>query len=227
MDANDTLREVDSRDMEFARYSLLLHGSSGAKDATLANEEVQAISAHLMGNVPDFKAIIEKCPGLPIGIDEVQDMIRSQCKLVEATRESSIDMVTSMSPAPGDVLYKAGHTATFSILILSGKVTVIAGKEQFRSEVGPWTMLASGSIANAGDSHSTSSYVPDFTAFVSSDTIRYIRIPQKQISALLLRQFSKLASSANKQKHKPTAAAVMHSTQVIKTTNTFFIILVL
>ena len=62
-------------------------------------------------------------------------------------------------PLPDDVLYRRGKTSTFCTLVLSGKLVVLAGKDAFRAEAGPWTVLGAEALnVPEGD------YIPDFTA---------------------------------------------------------------
>jgi hypothetical protein len=48
---------------------------------------------------------------------------------------------------PKDIIYKRGRAATKLTLVLSGKLSVSAGKDEFKSESGPWSVLAADAIA--------------------------------------------------------------------------------
>ena len=79
-------------------------------------------------------------------------------------------------PLPDDVLYRRGKTSTFCTLVLSGKLVVLAGKDAFRAEAGPWTVLGAEALnVPEGD------YIPDFTAYIESDHVRVVRVPLKEI----------------------------------------------
>lgn len=77
-------------------------------------------------------------------------------------------------PVKEDILYRRGKYATACTLILSGKVIVLAGKDQFKSELGPWNILGADSLLLPDGS-----YVPDFTAYICSDSVRVIQLQKK------------------------------------------------
>ena len=53
---------------------------------------------------------------------------------------------------------------------------VLAGKDAFRAEAGPWTVLGAEALnVPEGD------YIPDFTAYIESDQVRVVRVPLKEI----------------------------------------------
>ena len=61
-------------------------------------------------------------------------------------------------------------------MVLSGKLVVLAGKDAFRAEAGPWTVLGAEALnVPEGD------YIPDFTAYIESDHVRVVRVPLKEI----------------------------------------------
>lgn len=221
---------VKNRDRDFLRLAML-HGN--LHEEKLAPEEIQAISSHLLSNVPIFpkilaahhakyisntvqpssrggsssgllkgsvKAVMAAAAGLgagsststpaptsavvtappppPVDVEEVQRII-SRCKVVELKRASSADEIAAANPKADDFLYKRGEAATSATLILSGKVVILAGSDEFRSEVGPWSVL--GMHALYGDTLSApgitaTAYTPDFSAFIVSDTLRCVRL---------------------------------------------------
>jgi len=57
--------------------------------------------------------------------------------------------------------------------VLSGKLEIRAGKDEFRSEMGPFSVLGADALLQ-GDSDK--GYIPDFTAIVVSDAVRCLRI---------------------------------------------------
>lgn len=54
------------------------------------------------------------------------------------------------------------------VLYDSGKIIIQAGRDGFRSELGPWTMLSLAAL-------SEQDYASDYTAYVASETVRYLR----------------------------------------------------
>lgn len=52
-----------------------------------------------------------------------------------------------MSQIPAkDIIYKRGRASTKLTLVLSGKLSVSAGKDEFKSEAGPWSVLGADAI---------------------------------------------------------------------------------
>jgi hypothetical protein len=77
-----------------------------------------------------------------------------------------------------DLIYVKDEPIDVCTLIISGKVSVLVGVDQFRSDVSSWTLLAAGALESAD-------YAPDFSAFVSTGPCRCIRISRSRfISAL-------------------------------------------
>ena len=74
------------------------------------------------------------------------------------------------------IIYQKGVSSDTCTLILSGKVTALVGKDDFRSEMGPWSVLATQALTNLD-------YVPDFSAFVSSGSCRCLRITRHVFAA--------------------------------------------
>lgn len=54
-------------------------------------------------------------------------------------------------------------------MILNGKLTILVGKDQFRVESGPWSVLGADALTVP-----EGKYVPDFTAYISSEAARII-----------------------------------------------------
>ena len=80
---------------------------------------------------------------------------------------------TQHTPGAEDVIYRRGKPAQACTLIISGKVEVLAGSDGFRSEMGPFAVLGADAllVKDGGGG-----YVPDFTATVSSESLRFLRI---------------------------------------------------
>mgnify|MGYP003386457351 CR=1 FL=1 len=193
---------VKNRDRDFIRLALL-HGDM-TREAKLSPDEIQAIVSHLNTNVPDFRKVLDaQCSyhtglgglggglGLGLGYEvspvrpihitpiDISNMV-SKCKVVELKRISTDDQITAQAPKLDDVLYTRGAVSSSATLILSGKVTILAGQDGFRSEVGPWSVLGLGALygdsKNVPGSDHPAQYIPDFTAFIASDSVRCVRI---------------------------------------------------
>jgi hypothetical protein len=116
-------------------------------DETLSLEEAKAVVAHLRTNYSDAVSLL------------------SDHQLFRLVSETSVTELPAAeqqlgTDVPKDLMYEKGVTTDICTLILSGKVTVLAGSDQFRSDVSSWTVLASSALTEV-------SYSPDFTAFVS------------------------------------------------------------
>lgn len=82
-----------------------------------------------------------------------------------ATRELGHDL-------PKDLIYEKGVASDVCTLILGGKVTVIAGADEFRSDVSIWTVLGYSALQDPD-------YKADFTAFVASGPCRCIQFTRE------------------------------------------------
>jgi hypothetical protein len=170
----------------------MLNGTLSDKEE-LSRDEVKAIAAHLVSNVPEFAQImargrvvgIDKATGrrgtkavrnVPFDIDEVQKMV-SNCRVMEVARMSSADMISAMRPHPSDILFSKGKPAYSAKLILSGKVVVSVGLENYRVEFGPWSLLGAHAMMN-----DDVVYTADFTAFAASEHIRFLKITPANIA---------------------------------------------
>ena len=148
------------RDFDWTKLRLL---DSQIVDQMLTVDEVKAISAHLRAN---------HGPSMHL-LSDIQ--LR---KLVQATKVTEYDAAENperMDDLPEDLLYQASKPSDNCTIILTGRVTVIAGHEGFRSDVSSWSVLASSSLTNTN-------YVPDFSAYVSHGPCRCIRITRESFS---------------------------------------------
>lgn len=159
-DENNEVIKDRSRDIELTRMRLL-NPSMIQNSQRLSKEEVQAISAHLQANVPNVSKLVGHDP------DAVKKLVEGS--VVVETRRANPD--ENGPPVAPDVIYQRGKTATFCILILSGKVVVLAGKDQFRVELGPWSAIGQDALIMDDDTFS-----PDFSAYVLSPHLKYLKI---------------------------------------------------
>ncbi|KAH8066771.1 hypothetical protein JL720_12621 [Aureococcus anophagefferens] len=77
-------------------------------------------------------------------------------------------------PAAADVVYARGHAANFATLVLSGKLHIRAGRDGFRAEAGPWTLLGAQTLLLGAPGGHT--FVPDFAAHVATDSVRCVHV---------------------------------------------------
>lgn len=145
---------------EFARLRLL---HSKIVDEALSLDETKAVTAHLVKNYHNVVAILTE--------NQLFRLIATTAVSVLPTAEQDVQQ-----QLPEDLMYEKDKPDDTCTLILSGKVTVLVGRDQFRSDVSSWSLLASGALEDP-------SFTPDFTAFVSSGPCRCLRISRASFSA--------------------------------------------
>lgn len=145
---------------KWARLRLL---DSKIVDETLSFDETRAVTAHLLKNYPDVVELLTE--------NQLQRLIAENHVQLLPTATHELGR-----PLPSDLMYEKGVPTDICTLLLAGKVTVLAGIENFRSDVSSWCLLAPGAL-------SSNSYSPDFTAFVSSGPVRCLRITRLRFDA--------------------------------------------
>jgi len=149
-------REVN---FDWSRISLL---DSKIIVERLSRDEVKAVAAHLRTNFSDsFSLLTDHQLELLVedtGVDELPAAVHDIGRQV-----------------PEDLLYSRGMETDFCTLILSGKITVISGADEFRSDVSSWSVLGAGLFQHA-------SYSPDFTAFVTGGPCRCLRLKKARFN---------------------------------------------
>ena len=159
----DNRVKVDRAQFDYSRLRLL---DSQLVSESLDPAELAAIAAHLRANVAQFA---EKTRDLPDA--EVRNIVNAS-SVLELARQAP----PGAQPLPDDVLYRRGKVSANCTLVLTGKLAVLAGKDAFHAEAGPWTVLGAEALSMAeGD------YIPDFTAYIESDHVRVVRVPLKEI----------------------------------------------
>jgi CRP-like cAMP-binding protein len=73
--------------------------------------------------------------------------------------------------ANDDMLFRRGKMSNSCIIILEGYVKVLTGTDEKESLLGPWTTLGADALLVP-----EGTYIPDFTAFVDSETLRFVRL---------------------------------------------------
>jgi len=148
-------RKVSRTDLDWARLKLL-HSDITAQ--RLSHDEVNALSAHLRCNHSQTFSFLSD--------NHLRQLIASThvTEYDIAHREIGMDI-----PSPDKLLYESGVPADKCTIILSGKITVLAGRESIRSDVSNWSVLASLALSD-------SNYAPDFTAYSSSSPCRCVCI---------------------------------------------------
>ena len=146
VDGEHTAKVDRNTDFDWAKLRLL---DAKIVDETLSQEEVRAISAHLrMNHSAAVELLSEK---------QLNRMISQTPVTVLPASELDIGDIL-----PETLLYEKGKQCDFCTLILSGKITVLVGSDNFRSDVSSWSVLASNALSDC-------SYAPDFNAYVAGE----------------------------------------------------------
>eukprot|EP00547_Thalassionema_nitzschioides_P001516 CAMPEP_0194207484 /NCGR_PEP_ID=MMETSP0156-20130528/6212_1 /TAXON_ID=33649 /ORGANISM="Thalassionema nitzschioides, Strain L26-B" /LENGTH=517 /DNA_ID=CAMNT_0038934257 /DNA_START=413 /DNA_END=1963 /DNA_ORIENTATION=+ len=153
VDETDAVTLEKERDFDWGRLRLL---DANFVEQYLSEEEGKAVMAHLQTN---YAHVFEK-----LDTDQLSRLIaETQVETLEAA-ELQIGQ-----DLPDDLLYEQGVATEICTLILGGKVTVLAGKDKFKSDVSSWSVLG-------GQVFTTDLYQPDFSAYVSNGPCRCLRL---------------------------------------------------
>merc|ERR1719502_124534 len=161
VDETDEFVDVDKKirvvknNFDMSRLRLL---NAQLADDQLTFEEYKVISAHLKNNVPAFKNKFS---------DDVLIKMLEICPVLDIVKRGKL----YGQPEKEDALYQAGEVANAFTLILKGKILVTVGKDGFRSEMGPWSVLGSDALLEKKDS-----YRPDYSAYIYTDHVKIINI---------------------------------------------------
>ena len=96
---------------------------------------------------------------------------------------------------PKDLIYEKGTPSDKCTLILSGKVTILVGAEDFRSDVSSWSVLGKSALEHA-------EFSPDFTAFVSDGPCRCLQISHGDFVKAVDASAIERTTAENKAHHK-------------------------
>jgi metal transporter CNNM len=184
IDETDVFRKMDDERFEFVdrtgdhlqsqEDTMLRLLDSRIVDDRLSSSECKAVTAHLMLNFPHIFG--QKPNGSVYTKEEVEDLIFDS-KVVEYP-----PMKEDGTPR---YLYHKEHVNTFCTVVLTGKVEINAGKEDFQSFCGPWSVLAAETLAAP-----EGGYAPDFSAVVR-EKVRCIRIASREFAALADPRYSR------------------------------------
>ena len=162
LDGTHSVRLDRDDAFKFARLRLL---DRKIVDEKLSLDETRAVTAHLWKNYPQVVSLLTE--------HQLHRLVADTIVSLLPTAEQEVG-----ESVPSDLLYEKGVATDCCTLILAGKVTILVGADQFRSDVSSWALLAAGALLE-----DSSSYVPDFTAFVSSGPCRCIRISRARYTA--------------------------------------------
>jgi metal transporter CNNM len=155
--------KLDREDaLKFARLRLL---DSKIVDERLTLDETKAVTAHLWKNHSSVVSLLTE--------NQLQ-------RLVAETPVSILPTATQKigEALPADLLYQKGVSSDVCTLILAGKVCVLVGQDQFRSDVSSWSLLGAGALKDPD-------YAPDFSAYVSDGPCRCLRFTRSRFVAAI------------------------------------------
>lgn len=98
--------------------------------------------------------------------------------LVATSEVRSLDRATPlgvMEPEDKDWLYRVGQESDRCTLVLQGRLAARSGREQFRSEAGAFSVLGVNALGSEP-------FLPDFSAFLSTKTVRVLIIRKEQFA---------------------------------------------
>lgn len=104
------------------------------------------------------------------------DGMEEGSKGVKGDSPFPVQISPKMGQYRGKCLYTRGQLAMRCILILSGKVLILAGRDEFEIEMGPWTVLAAEVLVDA-----EMQFTPDFSAYVASEDFRYLSLERPTV----------------------------------------------
>ena len=152
-DSNQRIKVERGETFEWARLRLL---DTKIVDEMLSASEINAVTAHLKTNHSEpFKMLTDG----------------QLTRLVSSTPVTTLPTATQEldKELPNELLYEKGVPSDTFTLILSGKVTIFVGSENFRSDISSWSVLGGKSLADK-------EWAPDYSAFVSDGPCRFIQI---------------------------------------------------
>ncbi len=160
MAESELFKSPQFRDMDFARLKLLHNKNRSDAAAGLSPDEVRAVVAHLSANVSQIQHLF-------------QGDAAALTELVKRSEVMTVKRKTAAGakPCQEDMLYRRGKVSSMCTLVLSGQLTVLAGKDEFQSEKGPWSTLAADALTVT-----EGTYIPDYSAFIASESIRFVSL---------------------------------------------------
>jgi CBS domain-containing protein len=185
IDNAQRIKVMRGESFDWARLRLL---DTKIVDEMLSFSEVRAVTAHLRMN---YAGAVQLLTDIQLE------------RLVTQTPVSNLPTASQDigQPLPNELLYKKGVPNDTCTLILGGKVTILVGKENFRSDISSWTLLASSALTDPN-------YTPDFTAYVSDGPCRCLQFTHQ---AFLAAMDASAVERRLEVERKQAAAAIVSS----------------
>lgn len=166
MGTNSNIKHNNNRRLDWGRLRSL---DSKFVDEVLNDDEVHAIVAHLQKNYSQVFSLINEIQLYKLVSESrvvvydpsTSDTNTNQYQSTSVMLTKSSSMAPILPPNKDLILYTKDTVADTSLLILSGKVTIVVGESNFTSDVSSWYLLFPRALQ-------VSSYQPDFTAYVKT-----------------------------------------------------------
>ncbi|KAJ1444882.1 hypothetical protein M885DRAFT_551676 [Pelagophyceae sp. CCMP2097] len=178
VDVDNHIKVVGRSDFDFTRLRRL---DAAYVDERLSKAEVDAITAHLLTNVSALKTQPQDDAADGVELRDMQAMLTREemAVLVRRSRVVEQKRVTKSAHAEtivdADFIYRRNAPAAFATLVLNGKLTITAGRDGFRAEAGPWSVLgADALVADEGE------FCPDFSAHIATETVRCVYVSRSE-----------------------------------------------
>jgi hypothetical protein len=162
------------------RWGALRLLDSKLVDETLSHDETKAVVAHLSQNYA-------RALGRDLLHTDNHQLLLTENQLYRLVATTPVSLLPTAAqeigqeiPSSEDLLYEKGVPNDYCTIILSGKVTVLVGADNFRSDVSSWSVLAADAMTGLGTS--SGAYKPDFSAYVSAGPCRCLRISRAKFS---------------------------------------------
>mmetsp|Transcript_15239 Transcript_15239/g.40903 ORF Transcript_15239/g.40903 Transcript_15239/m.40903 type:complete len:754 (-) Transcript_15239:80-2341(-) len=194
---NISRKRVDRKGRRIDPAILKLFDNDARARERLTKNERRAIATFLLHNIAEFQPVREQVlrrllknitPETYAGSDGPANKLAaalvggSSNYYGQNQDDGSLDgsaAVTSVRGGQKTVsVLRRGERVDHAVLLLQGKLKIIAGEEGFLSEVGAWTLLARGALK-------MNEYVPDFSAESLEFPLRFIRISKENYAAAL------------------------------------------
>jgi metal transporter CNNM len=159
--SNSGVERVGHSDFDYEKLRLLDTGKLEYEQ--LSENEANAIGSHLRTNIKQFR-------GLEV-TEIMMDRLLDGCPVHDIARITSEDSNTHHTD---DFLFSNGVEIDEMVLVITGKLIVLAGRDEYRSEAGPWSVIGAEAMV------SDAAYIPDYSAYISTEELRCIRITREQ-----------------------------------------------
>jgi hypothetical protein len=182
---------------EWARLRLL---DTKIVDEMLSSSEISAITAHLkMNHAKSFKLLTDS---------QLTCLVSSTPVTTVPTATQDLD-----KDLPNELIYEKNVPSDTFTLILSGKITIFVGSENFRSDVSSWSVLGSKALEDK-------QWAPDYSAFVSDGPCRCIQIHRDAfIEASDASDFERRLAESNANVDAPRASTSYWTSEALSVTS--------